>query len=181
MVPNEPSKSGELVSSWMRSLLDQRTIPANSHYDTCSPLKKVAPLPRAVPSCVAGDVHIPNSETQVKRLCPKSAHLTSSFANLSDLQQAFSALISLVRRNSRNSEFWNGRDWKRSSTIQGHVNIPRLWSWVSANNGGHTGFILSSHSWLCVHNGVGKAPDFGSFPLPLNPSKRQFALTQKVS
>lgn len=29
--------------------------------------------------------------------------LTSSFANLSDLQQAFSALVSLVSRNSLNS------------------------------------------------------------------------------
>ena len=33
--------------------------------------------------------------------------LTSSFANLSDLQQAFSALVSFVSRNSLNSGPWN--------------------------------------------------------------------------
>ena len=36
--------------------------------------------------------------------------LTSSFANLSDLQQAFSALVSLVSRNSLNSGPWNRQD-----------------------------------------------------------------------
>lgn len=43
---------------------------------------------------------------EVPRPCSRQGHvgsITSSFANLSDLQQAFSALMSLVSRNSRNS------------------------------------------------------------------------------
>lgn len=38
-----------------------------------------------------------------RRKAVRNRTLTSSFANLSDLQQAFSALVSLVSRNSLNS------------------------------------------------------------------------------
>lgn len=42
----------------------------------------------------------------------KAVSVTSSFANLSDLQQAFSALMSLVSRNSLNSGLWGSKRGK---------------------------------------------------------------------
>lgn len=47
------------------------------------------------------------SSQEGRRKTSRNSALTSSFANLSDLQQAFSALASLVSRNSLNSGPWN--------------------------------------------------------------------------
>lgn len=101
--PGVPREGGSGTDPWGPAAIERAETRAHSGHSSLQALTQLS----------AGKRGFEEECRRPPRACRGAGQgrvgdVTSSFANLSDLQQAFSALMSLVSRNSRNSGLWWG-------------------------------------------------------------------------